>query len=307
MYIPLSIPPTRLPQYLKLDRGSQWHTSALLSMAMESMTLPSRLRPNQSKRGLLGDIESTLNVNGKQRIASLQCSLLDHTQSHGRDAASIQGSNDQRVPGSNTRTLLGEDNLQEANANFDMDLSGGEPTSSAKTSSYDRAKEHTFARAETIREATRQDPEADSDEDRLSRKRRRLAGAPIIERLVNCATIIALLMIWVLLPRRRIHAHYFAYACTADSEPRYRLSLQYPLLDSFPGIFSQPPDYMRTVPIHTVLSMSSGTVRRIKALQTVVSRMTGFGEREALFSGLGDLAELYEEGWNGSSDDESDD
>jgi len=158
-------------------------------MAMESMTLPSRLRPDQSKRGLLGDIESTLNVNGNQRIASLQCSLLDHTQSHGRDAASIQGSNDQRVPGSNTRNLMGEDDLQEANANFDMDLSGGETSSSAKTSAYDRAKEHTFARAETIRDAARQEPEADSDENGLARKRRRLAGATIVERLVNCLII----------------------------------------------------------------------------------------------------------------------
>lgn len=114
-------------------------------------------------------------------------------------------------------------------------------------------------------------------------------------------------MIWVLLPRRTIHAHYFAYACTADSELRYRSSLQYPLLDSFPGIFSQPPDHLNTVPIHTALSTTSGTTRRIKGLQTVVSRMADLDEREALFSGLGDIAEAYEEGWDGCSDDESDD
>lgn len=307
MYIPLSIPPTRLPQYLKLDRDSQWYTSALLSMSLESMTLPSRLRPHQSKRGLLGDIESTLNVNGNQRIASLQCSLLDHTSSHGTDAASIQGSNDQRVPGSNTRNLLSEDDIQEANANFDMDLSSGEILSSANTSVYDRAKEHTFARAETIRDTARQETEADGEENGLARKRRRLAGAPIVERSVKYFMIVVSLTIWALLRRRKIHALPFAYACTADSEPRYRSSLQYPLLDSFPGIFSQPPDHLKSVPIHTALSTTSGTVRRIKALQTVVSRMAGLDEREALFSGLGDLAEVYEEGWNGISDDESDD
>jgi len=189
MYIPLSIPPTRLPRYLNLDRDSQWHTSALLSMALESMTLPSRLRSDQSKRGLLGDIESTLNVNGNQRIASLQCSLLNHTQSHGRDATSIQGSNDQRVPGSNTRNLLGEDDLQEANAFFDMGLSSGEATSSAITATHDRAKEHTFARAETIRDDATREPEADSEQDGLARKRRRLAGAPIVERLVKCLMV----------------------------------------------------------------------------------------------------------------------
>jgi len=79
------------------------------------------------------------------------------------------------------------------------------------------------------------------------------------------------------------------------------------MVDSFPSIFSQPADRLDTVPIHTALSTTSGTIRRIKALQTVVSRMAGLDEREALFNGLGDIAEAYEEGWDGCSDDESDD
>jgi len=35
--------------------------------------------------------------------------------------------------------------------------------------------------------------------------------------------------------------------------------------------------------------------------------MADLDEREALFNGLGDIAEAYEEGWDGCSDDESDD
>jgi len=34
--------------------------------------------------------------------------------------------------------------------------------------------------------------------------------------------------------------------------------------------------------------------------------MAGLDERETLFSGLGDVAEAYEEGWDNGSDDESD-
>jgi len=209
MYIPLSIPPTRLPRYLQLDRNSQWHTSALLSMALESMTLPSRLRLDQSKRGLLRDLASTLNINGNQRIAGLHCSMLDRTRPYVRDAASIQGSNDQRVPGSNTRDLLGEENLQEANANYDMDLSSGETVSSVITSTSDRAKEHTFARAEIIRSGARQEPEADSEEDGFARKRRRLAGAPIVERLVDCLTIPDCIDVGTS-ASQKLYAHYFA-------------------------------------------------------------------------------------------------
>lgn len=181
MYIPLSVP-TRLPQDIQFDRESQWHTAALLSMAWESMTLPSRLRPPQGRRGLLGDMTSILNVNGNQRIASLQCTL-GSKELHNGDAVSIQGSNDQRVPESNTRNLVGEDELHEANANLDVDLSGGENPDSAAIPTIDRAKKHTFARVENLRTSVRQQPDINGVEDEgLVRKRRRLAGVPIIEK-----------------------------------------------------------------------------------------------------------------------------
>ena len=180
IYIPLSIPP-RLPQYVQLDSASQWHTSALLSMALESMTVPSRVRPDQSQRGLLGDMESILNVNGNQRVASLQWSFLNPTRSDGSAAALARSSHDQRVPGSNTRNTPGEDDLQEANASFDVDLSGG----GTMTSSYRRANEHMFARVESLRDREQHEIEANNEDGDAGRKRRRLAGVPTIQRSVR--------------------------------------------------------------------------------------------------------------------------
>lgn len=183
MYIPLSVP-RQLPHYVNLQRSSQWHTSALLSMALESMTLPSRLRPDQTKRGLLGDMESALNVNGNQHIAGFQCKVLDASKTESRTAAVLGGSNDERVPGSNTSKPVGEDGLQLANASFDVDLSGTSTTSSAHVSSHIPAHEHTFARVETLRDErdTGQEAEVNGTDDGLARKRRRLGGVPVVER-----------------------------------------------------------------------------------------------------------------------------
>ena len=155
-------------------------------MALESMTLPSRLRPDQSKRGLLGDMETALNVNGNQRIASLQCSILKATKPNGSDAPLSPAPNDQRLPGSNTRNLAREDDPQEANASFDMDLSCGETTRSAYPSAYDKAKEHIFARVENLRDSATQASDANGEDDRLARKRRRLAGVSIVQKSVRC-------------------------------------------------------------------------------------------------------------------------
>ena len=149
------------------------------------MTLPSRLRPHDSKRGLLADMESILNVNGNQRIASLQCSILNSSRPNGSDRAFRPGSDDQRVPGSNTRNAPGEDDLQETSASFDVDLSAGETARPTLTSAHARAKEHTFARVESLRDGARQERVINGEEDGLARKRRRLAGMPIVERSVK--------------------------------------------------------------------------------------------------------------------------
>lgn len=77
LLIPLSLPATvspRLRKTLSFDPSSTWHTSALLSAAIESATLPSRLK-DAMNRDTLGHISDSLNIHGKQTVANLQMSF----------------------------------------------------------------------------------------------------------------------------------------------------------------------------------------------------------------------------------------
>ncbi len=86
---------------------------------------------------------------------------------------------------------------------------------------------------------------------------------------------------------------------------RYRSTLEFPLLDSFPAIFSQPQQSSTTA-VRASLSTTSGVSRHVKTLQKVVSRTVNLEEREALSNGLGEISEAYENGWQSGSEDESD-
>ena len=86
----------------------------------------------------------------------------------------------------------------------------------------------------------------------------------------------------------------------------YYSSLRYPLLDSFPNIFSEWSEHTDSVAVHSSLSTTSKVAERVKSLQRVVGRMVGLDEREALSNGLGEIGEAYEDGWNSGSDSDDD-
>lgn len=70
LYTPIMDPPHTLPTYLNIDRQSEWYTSALITSAMESATLPSRLRQYH-------DIEAALAGNdGTHKIFELKASII---------------------------------------------------------------------------------------------------------------------------------------------------------------------------------------------------------------------------------------
>ncbi|GAB1320399.1 mtDNA inheritance, partitioning of the mitochondrial organelle [Madurella fahalii] len=73
--VPLALPeklPARMARVL--DAGSQWHVSALLSSAVETVMLPSRMR-DPAKRETLSGMAEVLNTMGKQSVAGLQMSV----------------------------------------------------------------------------------------------------------------------------------------------------------------------------------------------------------------------------------------
>ena len=74
LVVPIAMPQRPLPRDISLDLSSPWHTSALLATALETATLPSRLR-NVANRDSLGTMSELLNSMGKQSIASLHMSI----------------------------------------------------------------------------------------------------------------------------------------------------------------------------------------------------------------------------------------
>ena len=155
-------------------------------MVLESIILPSRLRLGQGRRGLLDDLAIPLNTNGNQRIAALRCSIPKNAEPDSHHVNSSPADTDHRLPGSNTSEELhaGHD-MQQANARFDLDLSCGEAATSAFGPIRHKASEHVFGRVDCLRDLDESLPQTNGEDDEIWRKRRRLAGVPIIERSVT--------------------------------------------------------------------------------------------------------------------------
>lgn len=87
-YTPIIDPPTRLPSKLTLDRQSEWQSSALLSSAVETVTLPSRLRPYH-------DFESSLaGDDGTHKIFELQSSFFANNDTEASPSIDTEASED---------------------------------------------------------------------------------------------------------------------------------------------------------------------------------------------------------------------
>ncbi|KAH0562218.1 hypothetical protein GP486_003083 [Trichoglossum hirsutum] len=145
LYIPLAIPPRPLPSYVSLDRESEWHRSGLLSAAVETITLPSRLKAVPERQVTLTRIEDFLNTNGNQKIACLQLSVLKPEFQNSQGATSLSAAaSDPRQ----TRDLNKEDAIPAGPAALDMMLSPSETVHPQKGLA---SKIHTFGQLEVVR------------------------------------------------------------------------------------------------------------------------------------------------------------
>lgn len=182
MYIPLAVP-SYAPAYIGFDPSSQWHVSGLMSMAVESVTLPSRQKAGSVRRGLLGDLEAALNANGNQRIAELQCSVLDPpTQHSDRRTEASQAANDDRIAGGPMQQLVYEDEMEQARSSLDMSFSTGEISATALSLRQWEKSNHVFGKMESIRGVPWEGHVMNDEDEANSRKRRRLASLPTVER-----------------------------------------------------------------------------------------------------------------------------
>ncbi|KAG9247243.1 tubulin domain-containing protein [Calycina marina] len=269
LFIPISISSAALPSYVQLATVSQWHVSGLLATALESITLPSRLR---AKRVTLGQLASALNVNGNQNIAKLRMSIDQkdaHNGHHRPGRMELQSqSMDARVPSQDHNS---SDNIEvkgEETSVFDIDFFPSDMVDHSRGRERSVKKSHVFGEIETYRgEEDDVDEGMYQEDEGPERARRRAAGLRIIHK---SSTV-----------------------------------LPFPMLDSFPHIYAQS-DSPKGLSVKASLSTDTTVALRIKTLQQIVSRAIAFDEREALRNSLGEIAEAYEEGWDGGSDSDDD-
>lgn len=151
-YAPIIDPPSRLPNTFNLDRQSEWQTSALTSAAVETVTLPSRLRPYH-------DFESSLaGEDDSHKIFELQSSIL--------------GDNDTPTPTPRTET---DDNTSQVKTEFDVDFAYDNPDSSTTAKIYNQVQMTRGFETESASE------DADTDIG-LRRKKRLFSSQPMLQR-----------------------------------------------------------------------------------------------------------------------------
>ncbi|PSR83777.1 tubulin domain-domain-containing protein [Coniella lustricola] len=258
LLIPISIPSTlspRLRQTLALDTSSAWHTSALLSAAIESATLPSRLKDTEN-RETLGTMADMLNVHGKQTVADLQMSFAD------ADALPHSvGAGDKPQDGLKLDLdFRPEDDASGSAAGGRMGQNGFRSTSKILSQVVANRGERAV------------DDDCDEEDEGVDRRERRRTRGEALGR-------------------------------------RYRTTLDYPLLDSYPQIYRDEKGQALKdkIAITTSLSTDTALSGRLKTLRGTVTRLFGLEERENLSNELAEMADEYHEGWSSGSDFGDDD
>ncbi|KAJ5578683.1 uncharacterized protein N7459_007647 [Penicillium hispanicum] len=146
LYVPIVDIPQKLPGYLHVDRQSEWQSSALISSALETVTLPSRLRPyHDFEASLAGD-------DGRQNIFELQ--------------STINPKNHERKP-------LNEEEASKPTTEFDIDFTYDEDQSKSP---------HIFNQVQVMRGGEpRETPESRDDDVGRLRKLRLYNSEPMLQ------------------------------------------------------------------------------------------------------------------------------
>ena len=175
----MTLPSYKLPEYVTIDPRSEWHVSGLLSTALESMSLASRLKSQNGRRETLHQLASALNINGGQRIAKLQMSIVENSTSNGRSTKA-----DRAGEKSDMRMQGAYDGLEADDpTTYDMDFSPPEVVEQSH-GRHRIGKTHVFGHVENYRDSEFKDDEVDQptslDDEGYDRARRRAAGLPLI-------------------------------------------------------------------------------------------------------------------------------
>ena len=171
IHVPIHNIPAHLPDYASLDASSQWSTSALQAAAVESITLPTRLRGSQSGRATFDTLETTLNGDGNRRIMSLALSAKVNSDTN--SLRQVNGANgDTRM--TNGFHENGEDH-EEAEDVLDIDFFPQLAPRSAAQLRQPPRRPHTFSRLSALRGDFASPLDEDHDD---TETRRRQFGGP---------------------------------------------------------------------------------------------------------------------------------
>lgn len=162
--------------------------SALLSTAIETMTLPSRLKGQNSSRETLDQLVNALNINGNQNIAKLRMSIDQKKalNGHSRPGRSLEvgsQSNDARMPSQDRRADDSHDEGEDEVSTFDMEFFPSESLEQNRGRRNPK-KPHVFGQAESHRSEKTTRNGATEEDQGFQRARRRAAGLPIIQKSV---------------------------------------------------------------------------------------------------------------------------
>ncbi|KAI1082247.1 tubulin domain-containing protein [Whalleya microplaca] len=275
LVVPLALPEIPLPSTVQLDPSSSWHVSALLSAAVESTTLYTRLktsdRVNSSNFGTMTDL---LNVFGKQTIANLEMSLVETPKSH--QNGTNGSSNGVTGRGEHVLSMYengideeSESGSQKGATSLDIDLSSPHDLN-LDTSRGRHRRRHIFSQIQTDRKL--EDP--DETKNGVESHEQNLYGM-----------------------RRRPKFH------------NYRSQVAFPIIDSFPKIFrdNNGNPLREHASVRTALATDSTVMDKVKALRSTVVRSIGLEDREMIGNDLAEIADGYKEGWSSGSDDDDDD
>ncbi|KAK0722891.1 tubulin nucleotide-binding domain-like protein [Lasiosphaeria miniovina] len=290
MIVPLALP-QRLPRSVVLDPSSQWHTSALLASAVESIMLPSRLK-DSAQRITLGGLAELLNPMGKQTVAGLQMSFAPPPPSPEEDSPQQQQQQHHSGPGRPATGL--PDDISEG-AHLDIHFTPSDQLDpyadrwqQQQNGHASGAQPRVFSQVVALR-GYGDGSDADGDADMLDFDERDHR-------------------------RRRQQSAY------ETATQLYHSPLSFPLLDSFPRIFrdaaagstgSDDDDALLPSGTHinvtSSLSTDASVSARLKLLRATVVRSIGVEDREALGNDLAEMADEYHEGWSSGSDEGEDD
>ncbi|KAK3116768.1 mtDNA inheritance, partitioning of the mitochondrial organelle [Teratosphaeriaceae sp. CCFEE 6253] len=157
MHAPLTSFPAPLPSYLSMmDAESRWHTSALQVALIESVTLPTRLRQQESGRATFDQMETTLSNEGNRRIAAAGLSVSEVTD----PAVQANGNHDSRMLNGHTNGGM-QDAPEDTGPKCDIDFFPA-LTATVTGSRASGRRVHTFSNLTALRGPAEPTDDADS-------------------------------------------------------------------------------------------------------------------------------------------------